>query len=72
MRIKYKPPCVRCGRRKAVRSVGNRQYQCGHCGAIFDDDPDEGGDHCTGNPAGRMEREERRRERRQDRIGRRR
>jgi hypothetical protein len=48
---------------KAVESAGDL-YHCRGCGAIFDDEPDEGGDWSDGNPAARLEREERRRERR--------
>ena len=65
------PKCVQCGRKKTVQSVGGGQFRCGHCGALFDGEPDEGGTHTTGNPAGRLEREERRRKRQRDRIGRR-
>lgn len=57
------PPCIRCGRRKAVQRIGEL-LKCTACGAIFDDDPEEGGDYSARNPAARMERQERRRERR--------
>lgn len=54
------PACPRC--RKPGRPV-NGYYVCPICGGIFDDDPNEGGDHSDRNPAVRLEREERRRER---------
>lgn len=34
-----------CGRKKTVKKISEREYQCSHCGTIFDDDPDEGGTH---------------------------
>ena len=67
------PKCqnARCGRRKTVRQRSDGQYVCSHCGCIWDAEPDEGGDYCDRNPAARLEREERQRERKLDRIGRR-
>ena len=60
--------CVQCGRVKAVKEISPQMFHCTACGAHFDDDPDEGGTHQTGNPAGRMEREEAARERKQQRL----
>lgn len=37
-------------------------YWCSRCQCQFDADPDEGGDYSSRNPAARLEREERRRE----------
>ena len=61
------PKCIQCGRIKAVQPAADDMFYCTSCGALFDADPDEGGTHCTGNPAGRMEREERNLERRRNR-----
>lgn len=62
-----KPKCPRCGRIKAVVRLGDYCLRCephyGGCGAMFDNDPDEGGTYSDRNPAARIEREERRRER---------
>ena len=58
-----KPKCPRCGRRKSVRPVGDLLH-CGKCSIHFDDDPDEGGSYSDRNPAARMERAERSRQRR--------
>ncbi len=55
-----KPKCPRCGRIKAVQRAGD-YLKCNACGALFDDDPDEGGDYSDRNAAARLEREERRR-----------
>lgn len=69
--MNQKPKCINCGRRKSVEAVADGMFRCTHCRILFDSDPDEGGTHSTGNPAGRLERQEGRRERQQDRIGRR-
>jgi ribosomal protein L37AE/L43A len=56
-----KPPaCPGCGRRKSVVRAGDL-FKCTKCGALFDDDPDEGGDYSDRNPAARIDRMERRR-----------
>ena len=58
--------CISCGRIKSVKKLPDGQYHCSGptgCGAMFDDDPDEGGDYAMGNPARRLERDEERRER---------
>lgn len=51
--------CPRCGQRVAV-GEGQTIFYCSNCRAVFDDDPDEGGDYSDRNPAARLEREERR------------
>jgi len=63
--------CIKCGRIKQVIERGEHEFFCQHCKITFDDNPDEGGDYCTGRPSGRLEREERRREHQRDRLGRR-
>lgn len=55
--------CLRCGRTQPRRGP-TAIYICEHCRAMFDDDPDEGGDFSDRNPAARLEREERNEERR--------
>lgn len=62
--------CPRCGRRQPKRAP-NTIYRCDGphaCGAMFDDNPDEGGSHDDRNPAARLEREEWRQEARQRRA----
>lgn len=56
------PKCIGCGRRKAVQRVGD-YLKCSACGALFDEEPDEGDDYSDRNPAARLEREERTRQR---------
>lgn len=51
--------CPQCGRIKAVQKAG-AFYKCNGCGAVFDDEPEEGGDYSDRNPAARLERLERR------------
>ena len=55
--------CPRCGRRQP-RQRPDTIYWCPNCHGQFDDDPDEGGDFSDRNPAARLEREERRTQRR--------
>lgn len=62
-----KPACIRCGRKSSVVAAGGGLFKCTKCGALFDDEPDEGGDYSDRNPALRMERADRARERRQPR-----
>ena len=57
------PRCVRC-KSKRVARLGEL-YRCASCDALFDDNPDEGGDYSSRNPSARMEREERQRARTQ-------
>lgn len=59
------PPCPQCGRKKSVQPQGTcgDMFRCKACGAVFDSDPEEGGDYSTFNPAARLEREERRKKR---------
>jgi ribosomal protein L37AE/L43A len=52
--------CPRCSR-KQPRRTPDAIYWCENCRCQFDDDPDEGGDYSSRNPAARLEREERRR-----------
>lgn len=54
------PRCPRC-QSKGVPQAD--MYWCRRCEGLYDDDPDEGGDHSTFNPAARLEREERRQQR---------
>lgn len=53
--------CIKCGSNKIERLTDYNH--CLKCGAWFDDDPDEGGEYSDRNPAARLEREDRRRER---------
>lgn len=56
------PRCPRCdGKGEAVPGG---LYQCTRCKGHYDDDPDEGGTHSDRNAGVRIEREERRQERR--------
>ena len=57
------PPCPCCKTNRHASTHGQSQYYCSRCGGLYDNDPDEGGDHSTFNPAARLEREERRKER---------
>ena len=52
------PKCPKCGRR-APNSEGS-VFWCEQCNAMYDNDPDEGGDYCT-DPTKRVQREESRR-----------
>lgn len=36
------PKCIQCGRRKSVRPAGNDLFKCTKCGALFDNEPEEG------------------------------
>lgn len=58
-----------CGSTRYV-AAGPDLYKCCRCGGFFDNDPDEGGTHGH-RPETRIEREERARERKLARIGRR-
>ena len=53
-------PCPWCKTSQFVYEHGEREYFCRQCRRLFDDDPDEGGDYSSRNPAARLEREERR------------
>lgn len=55
------PKCIVCGRRKSVQRIADT-FKCTACGAMFDGDPDEGGDYHS-DPARRLERREERRQR---------
>lgn len=57
MSIKREPRCPGCGRIKAVQRMGD-QFRCSACGALFDDDPDEGGTFDDQDPSRRIVREE--------------
>jgi len=57
------PRCPWCGTNRRVYEHGEREYFCSRCKRLFDDDPDEAGDYSDRNPAARLEREERLRER---------
>lgn len=46
-------------------------FRCPKCGGVFDASPDEGGTYSDRDPAARLMREERARERKLDRLGRR-
>jgi tRNA(Ile2) C34 agmatinyltransferase TiaS len=63
------PTCPFCGRRKGIRPAGPDTFKCPACGALFDDDPDEGGTYSNRNPAARLEREDRERQRKLSKIG---
>jgi ribosomal protein S27AE len=59
--------CPRCGSGKHV-AAGPDLFKCVGCGGLFDGDPDEGGTH--GNrPEARLDRQERDRERKLQRLG---
>lgn len=57
--------CPKC--RGYVEANGSGVFYCSGCRMEFDDQPDEGGDYSDVNPGVRMERQERRRERRNSR-----
>lgn len=61
------PPCPMCGTSKKSTAMAGGMFRCGNCGGLYDREPHEGGTHSTFNPAARLEREERRRERHQRR-----
>lgn len=54
-----RPACIRCGLMKDVGSADGGRWYCHHCKVLFDDDPDEGGDHSSYDPAWRLEKAER-------------
>lgn len=56
--------CPRCNRPQPKRGGHNTIYWCEHCRCQYDDDPDEGSDYDNRNPAARLERAERIKERR--------
>jgi ribosomal protein L37AE/L43A len=63
-------PCPKCGRKqpaKANHSI-HSIYYCSHCRMQFDGDADEGGTYSDYNPAVRLERDERRTQRRSQAI----
>ncbi len=68
------PDCPKCKSNRRVYEEGHRNLQCTTCGTIFDNDPDEGGDHST-DPTRRMrqieERDVRRKQRQRPRSNRR-
>lgn len=58
-----KVKCPGCGKPQAADPNPDKIYYCPKCGAQFDSTPDEGGSYSDRNPAARLEREERERER---------
>ena len=52
-------PCPRCGRKHEKRPGNDAIYYCSHCQIQFDNDPDEGGDYASYDPAWRLQRQER-------------
>lgn len=62
-----KPACPRCQNRsqRSILQIADT-YKCGRCGAMYDNDPDEGGTHYS-DPSKRLERAEDERARRQQR-----
>lgn len=50
--------CPQCGRVKAVQQIGFQFYRCGGCGAMFDANPNEGGDYSDRDPSARLTRKE--------------
>lgn len=65
--MKNLPPCPVCRTAKKVVAVGSvgDMFKCTRCGGLFDTEPDEGGTHSNWNPAERLEREERNRNKHQ-------
>jgi hypothetical protein len=61
------PPCPTCRTNQRVQPHGRTYFYCKLCRGFFDDDPDEGGTYSDRNPAVRLEREERRTARQQQR-----
>lgn len=57
-----RPRCPRCGTPQTAEQE-QTTFFCNRCRMEFDNDPDEGGDYSSRNPAARMERQERRRSR---------
>lgn len=53
------PKCPVCGTNRRVNRHGTEEFFCGGCRGIFDNQPDEGGTHSDRNPAARLERAER-------------
>lgn len=56
---------TRCPACKGALKPAGAMLRCAKCGGFYDDSPEEGGDYSDHNPAARLEREERERERRQ-------
>jgi len=61
------PACPGCGSNRHANAMADDQFYCSRCQCLYDNDPDEGGTHSDFNPAVRIERDERRREREQQR-----
>ena len=63
-----KPPCPRCGNssQKSLSQIADT-FKCDKCGAMYDDDPEEGGDYFA-DPSRRMELGESRRQTRAKRV----
>lgn len=60
------PPCPKCDTAKHVIAIGltGETFHCDRCAGLFDRQPDEGGDYSDRNPAARLERQERKPQRR--------
>lgn len=62
MTVQERVRCPGCGGTQPKRTA-DAIYWCPTCRCQFDDDPDEGGTYSDRNPAARLLREERQRER---------
>lgn len=64
------PPCPQCGNKSGIQQIG-LTFKCPRCRALYDNDPDEGGTFSDRNPSARLDRQDRERQRKLDRLGRR-
>ncbi len=51
--------CPRCNRRGTPQGVCGDMFYCRRCDAVFDSEPDEGGDYSDYDPSYRLQRQER-------------
>lgn len=59
------PPCPVCGTNRKVSAYpSGKQFHCGRCGGMFDDDPDEGGSAYNDPEKSAIKREEQERRQR--------
>lgn len=68
MAEKKRVQCPHCRTAQDYREGRHVQYVCKLCKGIFDNNPDEGGDFADHRPDIRLEREDRARERRRNRV----
>jgi hypothetical protein len=58
------PPCPMCKTNRHANARAGGDFYCSNCRGLYDGRDDDGGDYSDRNPAARLERAERERERR--------